>query len=57
MVGKPHYALHQFNVGIYTAEPPEQKIERDSARFMATCTVVFRGNYTHACRERKLRYS
>ncbi len=27
-----------------SAEPSEQKIERDSARFIATCTVVFRGN-------------
>jgi len=27
-----------------SAEPSEQKVERDSARFMATCPVVFRGN-------------
>ena len=27
-----------------SAEPSEQKIERDSASFIATCTVVFRGN-------------
>ncbi|SRR6266487_4816104 len=27
-----------------SAEPSEQKIERDSARFMATYPVVFRGN-------------